>query len=140
MKKEIRKTIADPEYQFRYETASTQSKSSSVISTKTAFNSSQLLNERKRHARKNKVDLKTVIIQQIEPARVLHSIGSPALVQYHDNGRVSKEQWWLNGKRHRDDGAAETWYDEKGNVTLKLYYLNGKYTEKNQLFTTQLEK
>lgn len=31
------------------------------------------------------------------------------------------KSWWLNGKRHREDGPAVEWYDG-----YKAWYLNGK--------------
>ena len=40
-------------------------------------------------------------------------------VKVYPNGSKS---WWLNGKRHREDGPAIEWADG-----TKFWYLNGKY-------------
>jgi len=47
-------------------------------------------------------------------------------VEVHDNGNIC---WFLNGKRHREDGPAVEWYNG-----TKQWYLNGKeLTEKEFL-------
>jgi antitoxin component YwqK of YwqJK toxin-antitoxin module len=37
-----------------------------------------------------------------------------------------RESYYLNGKRHREDGPALIQYNENGNIKSEKYYLNGK--------------
>ena len=55
---------------------------------------------------------------------------------YHPDGSIEWQQWWLNGKRHRDNGPASIGYyqilDEQsstkscGSIEWQSWWLNGK--------------
>jgi hypothetical protein len=48
-------------------------------------------------------------------------------IEYWSNGNKYFEVYYLNGKRHREDGPAyQSWY-QNGNKYFEAYYLNGKY-------------
>jgi hypothetical protein len=53
----------------------------------------------------------------------------PSLVRYHRNGKVSAEQYWLNGHIHRpiSEGPAIISYGENGNVIAESFMENGVY-------------
>lgn len=51
----------------------------------------------------------------------LHRDSGPAQVLISNEGRVEYEKWYFNGKVHRDHGCA---YDSPD---VKVYYFNGKY-------------
>ena len=51
----------------------------------------------------------------------------PCAIEYHENGKVSKQIYKSDGKIHRDgDKPALIKYDENGNITFEMYYQNGK--------------
>ena len=56
----------------------------------------------------------------------LHREDVPAFISYYENGNVEFEAYYLNDKRHREDGPAIIWYYENGNVREEGYHLNGK--------------
>jgi antitoxin component YwqK of YwqJK toxin-antitoxin module len=49
------------------------------------------------------------------------------LIEYWPNGNKFYESYWLNGKRHREDGPARQGWYENGTKQREIYYLNGKY-------------
>lgn len=55
---------------------------------------------------------------------VSHCENGPAQVFFR-GGRVRREIWFVNGHRHRDDGPAETVYDEDGEVCRETWFHNG---------------
>ena len=52
----------------------------------------------------------------------LHREGGPA----ETHNKYGYKYWYKNGKRHREDGPAEISYDEDGTITWEDWYLNGK--------------
>lgn len=53
---------------------------------------------------------------------------APARVVYHPDNRdlLIRQEWVLNGRRHRADGPAVIWKSLDGRVVKERYYLNGK--------------
>ena len=47
-------------------------------------------------------------------------------VRYYENGNIDREEYYLNGKRHRVDSPAYIEYYKNGKVFSEEYYLNGK--------------
>jgi antitoxin component YwqK of YwqJK toxin-antitoxin module len=54
----------------------------------------------------------------------------PAYIEYFENGKVSYEQYCLNDKLHRENGPAYIAYHENGKVYYEGHYLNGIYFTK----------
>ena len=52
-------------------------------------------------------------------------------ITYHDNGNVLSESYYLNGKRHRENGPAFIFYYKNGKIYFEHYYLNDKYHREN---------
>ena len=51
---------------------------------------------------------------------------------YYDNGNIMREQYYKEGKRHREDGPAYITYYGNGKINTKFYYLNGEqYIDKD---------
>jgi antitoxin component YwqK of YwqJK toxin-antitoxin module len=48
------------------------------------------------------------------------------LVEFYENGQKKSEYWYLNGKRHREDGPAIQKWFENGQKRYEEWYLNGK--------------
>ena len=46
-------------------------------------------------------------------------------ITYYDNGNISSEQYFLNGKYHRENGPAIIRYYQDGKIEHESYYLNG---------------
>lgn len=51
--------------------------------------------------------------------------GKPAFVTWHENGQVMIQEWYRNGKYHREAGPAVIEYAEDGRVKAEKYYLDG---------------
>ncbi len=45
----------------------------------------------------------------------------PAQIICRLNDSVFSEAFWINGKRHRDDGPAQTWYNIDGSAQSYLF-------------------
>ena len=50
-------------------------------------------------------------------------------VHRRSDGSVSLEAWWLNDKRHREDGPARIWYRPDGSVESEGWYWHGEKAE-----------
>ncbi len=57
----------------------------------------------------------------------LHREDGPAYQYWHKNGQKKFELYYLNGNYHREDGPAEQWWHNNGQKQSEIYYLNGKY-------------
>ena len=54
-----------------------------------------------------------------------HRTDGPAYSFWKKNGELECEEWWLDGNRHRTDGPAyRTWY-ENGELECEEWFLNG---------------
>ena len=59
-----------------------------------------------------------------------HNEEGPAIICYKRDGSVEWEEWWLNGKRHNEEGPAIICYMRDGSVWREEWYLNGvRYSE-----------
>ena len=48
------------------------------------------------------------------------------LISFNENlNYIVRKMYYLNGESHREDGPAELWYDEDGNIEYEYFYLNG---------------
>ena len=60
----------------------------------------------------------------------LHNEEGPATVNYRRDGSVIGKWWWLNGKLHNEEGPAYIGYKRDGSVWVKEWYLDGvQHTE-----------
>ena len=48
-------------------------------------------------------------------------------IEYHANGQVRCESWYVNGKRHRLDGPAVIQYNANGHEASEAWLVNGAY-------------
>lgn len=53
---------------------------------------------------------------------ILHNENGPAIICYLPNGTKYREEYWINGRRHRDDGPAFIEYREDRVVGRQLYF------------------
>lgn len=55
------------------------------------------------------------------------------VIRYHNTPKNNKssEQWWKDGKQHREDGPAEVQWDENGNKEIEAWYKNGAWYKEN---------
>jgi hypothetical protein len=53
---------------------------------------------------------------------------TPANIVHYNNGSICIEKYYINGKRHREDGPAviEYYNNEDGSIRFQQYYLNGE--------------
>lgn len=51
---------------------------------------------------------------------------APALIEYFSDGRLKKEEYYSNGKKHRLNKPASIKYRKNGSLLHKMYFLNGK--------------
>ena len=56
-----------------------------------------------------------------------NSIKSLKVKIYYDNGQKKYERWYLNGKRHREDGPALQYFHSNGQKRYEYWYLRGKF-------------
>ena len=67
-----------------------------------------------------------------------HREDGPAWIVYYPNGQVQTEQWWLDGQGHREDGPAWIEYSKEGQVEIDTWYLDGQQYTDPQLFRLAL--
>jgi hypothetical protein len=48
-------------------------------------------------------------------------------INYWNNGQKKYEFWFLNGKKHREDGPASQFWFDNGQKKFEFWFLNGKY-------------
>jgi len=65
-----------------------------------------------------------------------------ACIGYNENGKIEHEIYFINKKRHREDGPAEICYNESGKAWLKEYWLNSRLVSTGDYdeFTKALEE
>jgi hypothetical protein len=61
-------------------------------------------------------------------------------IEYWPNGHKQYESYWLNGKRHREDGPAYQSWDENGTKEYEVYWLNDKKYSKEAYDKTILKE
>ena len=47
--------------------------------------------------------------------------------EYYESGAIKSQEWYLNGKRHREDGPANIYYYESGAIWYQRWCVNGEY-------------
>ena len=52
-------------------------------------------------------------------------------ITYYSNGKIQYEDYFLNGKRHRENGPAFIFYYKNGKIYFEHYFLNGKCHREN---------
>jgi antitoxin component YwqK of YwqJK toxin-antitoxin module len=57
----------------------------------------------------------------------LHREDGPASISYYNNGNIKSEAYYTNGKLHREDDPAIIGYDKDGNLTCKIYMNQGVF-------------
>ena len=55
-----------------------------------------------------------------------HIEDGPAYQEFHDNGQLFHEEYYINGKLHRLDGPAYQRFYDTGQLYYESYYINGK--------------
>jgi len=54
--------------------------------------------------------------------------GGPTIYRiYNKDNMIDEEDYRLDGKLHREDGPAQTFYFKNGQIIHEFYYLNGKH-------------
>ena len=61
-----------------------------------------------------------------------HREDGPANIYYYESGNIRSEYYCINGKQHREDGPAVIFYYENGNIRSEYYYINDKYLTKQE--------
>ena len=56
----------------------------------------------------------------------LHREDGPADRWWHENGQLQYEEYWVNGDLHREDGPADTGWYENGQLQYEEYHVNGE--------------
>jgi antitoxin component YwqK of YwqJK toxin-antitoxin module len=56
-----------------------------------------------------------------------HRDGGPAYTAYYENGNIKYEDYYLNGKIHKEDGPAYIEFFKSGKISFEEYRLNGKW-------------
>lgn len=62
----------------------------------------------------------------------LHNENGPATISYLSDGTRYREEYWINGIRHRSDGPAFIQYDQS-DVCRELYFYNGIQCNVNKI-------
>lgn len=57
----------------------------------------------------------------------LHRDDGPARTYYYSNGKLESAEWFIHGKRHRDGAAAYYRYHPNGGLRSETYAVNGHY-------------
>lgn len=52
--------------------------------------------------------------------------GEPAFATYYENGQVMMQEWYKDGKYHRESGPAIIEYTQDGQVVAEKYFLEGE--------------
>ena len=55
----------------------------------------------------------------------LHNEAGPAYREWHEDGQLEHESYWLNGNRHNAAGPAYREWHENGQLEYEGYWLNG---------------
>lgn len=55
----------------------------------------------------------------------LNNIYMPAFIEFYKNGSKSREMWYKNGKRHREEDAAWVLYYTNGIIEDREYFIDG---------------
>ena len=79
------------------------------------------------------VEYQEVICKYIfeESQKPEYKIGTFKFIEKYSNLTTKEEVYYLNGKRHREDGPSRVRYYENGNIESEYYYLNMSYHREN---------
>ena len=61
----------------------------------------------------------------------LHRNDGPAEIWYFDNGNIKLKKYYINGTLHREDGPAKIRFHQNGNIYFEIYYKDGKLHRTN---------
>jgi antitoxin component YwqK of YwqJK toxin-antitoxin module len=50
--------------------------------------------------------------------------------RHYTNGKIMEEEHFLNGRRHREDGSAWTWYYEDGMLERERFLFKWSYSQR----------
>jgi hypothetical protein len=53
------------------------------------------------------------------------------IIKYYDNGQKKSEEWFLDWKRHREDGPAYQIWSENGQKRIEEWFLNNRLHREN---------
>lgn len=123
---QVCRTIDDPDYEFAYEITSTETKNKWGFATKKKFTEKRMIKEKEKFAKKFKMDLNLVHIEQVKRKQIFHAEDKPSIVLFYENGQIKEEKWYRLGERHRLDGAAVIEYNQDGSIKCKLYYIENE--------------
>ena len=62
----------------------------------------------------------------------MRTVKQEYIIDYYDNGNISREEYLLNGESHRENGIAFKIWFENGNILEEGYYINGKRLTKEE--------
>lgn len=57
--------------------------------------------------------------------------------EYNDHGHLIKEEYYLNEKRHKEDGPAVQCWNDDGQLKYQGYWLNGTPISKDDFLARQ---
>jgi antitoxin component YwqK of YwqJK toxin-antitoxin module len=69
-----------------------------------------------------------------------HNEEGPAHIKYYKNGNIWHQAWYLNGKYHNEEGPGYIVYNEDGNVEYQSWYVNDKYLFKKDFTSLNMIK
>ena len=58
-----------------------------------------------------------------------HREDGAAYIQYYENGNICREKYYINGLLHRLDGPAVVVYHKYGNIFYQKFHINGEFIE-----------
>lgn len=59
---------------------------------------------------------------------------------YNDHGQLIAEEYYFNGKLHRENGPAIRWWNNYGQLTYEEYWLYDKNISKNEFLVRCWDK
>ena len=63
---------------------------------------------------------------------IWHRLDGPAYQEFHDNGKLAVEVYYINDKQHRLGGPSFQSFSETGKLNYRVYYINGKHYTKTE--------
>lgn len=65
-------------------------------------------------------------IKEIKETVIENEIELEKITSYYDNGQLRREEYWKDGKLHRENKPAITEYLKNGQLWYDAYFLNGE--------------
>jgi len=62
-----------------------------------------------------------------------HREDGPAFEKFFLNGKLARQDWWFNNKKHKTDGPATIIYSKSEADRIERWYLNGRELTQEQI-------